>query len=37
MLDEYYHLRGWDGNGIPTTEKLKALGLEGVLKDLLRK
>lgn len=36
MLDEYYHLRGWDGNGIPTTEKLKALGLEEVLKDLFR-
>jgi aldehyde:ferredoxin oxidoreductase len=37
MLDEYYHLRGWDGNGIPTTEKLKALGLEEVLKELFRK
>jgi aldehyde:ferredoxin oxidoreductase len=35
MLQEYYHLRGWDGNGIPTPEKLKALGLEEVLKDLL--
>jgi aldehyde:ferredoxin oxidoreductase len=37
MLDEYYHLRGWDGNGIPTPEKLKALGLEEVVKDLSRK
>jgi aldehyde:ferredoxin oxidoreductase len=37
MLQEYYHLRGWDGNGIPTPEKLKALGLEEVLKDILRK
>lgn len=34
MLDEYYHLRGWDRNGIPTAEKLKALGLDEVLKDL---
>jgi len=37
MLEEYYHLRGWNGNGIPTPEKLKALGLEEVLKDPLRK
>jgi len=28
MLDEYYKLRGWDNNGIPTKEKLKELGLE---------
>jgi len=28
MLDEYYQLRGWDNNGIPTPEKLNALGLE---------
>ncbi len=28
MLDEYYELRGWDKNGIPTEEKLKELGLE---------
>jgi aldehyde:ferredoxin oxidoreductase len=27
MLDEFYTLRGWDENGIPTQEKLKALGL----------
>ena len=27
MLDEYYELRGWDKNGIPTEEKLKELGL----------
>jgi len=33
MLDEYYELRGWDENGIPTKEKLGELGLgvEGVL------
>jgi aldehyde:ferredoxin oxidoreductase len=28
MLTEYYELRGWDTNGIPTREKLKALDLE---------
>ncbi|RMF92712.1 MAG: aldehyde ferredoxin oxidoreductase [Candidatus Schekmanbacteria bacterium] len=28
MLDEYYKLRGWDENGIPTDEKLKELGLK---------
>jgi len=27
MLNEYYALRGWDKNGIPTKEKLKELGL----------
>jgi len=27
MLDEYYELRGWDANGIPTKEKLKELNL----------
>ena len=27
MLKEYYELRGWDKNGIPTAAKLKDLGL----------
>jgi aldehyde:ferredoxin oxidoreductase len=27
MLDEYYELRGWDENGIPTQAKLSELGL----------
>ena len=26
-LDEYYGLRGWDENGVPTEEKLRELGL----------
>jgi aldehyde:ferredoxin oxidoreductase len=34
MLDEYYRLRGWDANGIPSAEKLKDLGLEEVIGDL---
>ena len=28
MLDDYYKLRGWDENGIPTKESLSLLGLE---------
>jgi aldehyde:ferredoxin oxidoreductase len=27
MLDDYYRARGWDANGIPTHEKLEALGI----------
>jgi aldehyde:ferredoxin oxidoreductase len=27
MLDEYYRLRGWDTQGIPTPERLSTLGL----------
>jgi aldehyde:ferredoxin oxidoreductase len=34
MLDEYYRLRGWDSNGIPTREKLTVLGLEEAARDL---
>lgn len=30
MLDEYYQLRGWDRNGVPTPQKLKELGLEDI-------
>ena len=29
MLNEYYECRGWDEFGIPTPERLSALGLEG--------
>jgi aldehyde:ferredoxin oxidoreductase len=31
MLDEYYAVRGWDENGIPTRAKLAELGLEECL------
>ncbi|MEG2642747.1 MAG: aldehyde ferredoxin oxidoreductase C-terminal domain-containing protein, partial [Eubacterium sp.] len=27
MLEEYYTLRGWDGDGVPTPEKKTALDL----------
>jgi aldehyde:ferredoxin oxidoreductase len=32
MLDEYYELRGWDANGLPTKAKLEELGLGFVLE-----
>jgi aldehyde:ferredoxin oxidoreductase len=28
LLDRYYTLRGWDGDGIPTEDKLRELGLD---------
>jgi aldehyde:ferredoxin oxidoreductase len=28
MLDEYYDLRGWTRDGIPTRDRLSVLGLE---------
>ena len=35
MLDEYYEARGWDkATGWPTREKLVALGLDHIAKDL---
>jgi len=27
MLDRYYRLRGWDGSGLPTADRLRTLGL----------
>lgn len=33
MLEEYYRLRGWDKDGVPTEEKLKELGLEQLVGD----
>ncbi len=29
MLDDYYALRGWDADGVPTRSRLAALGLRG--------
>ncbi|MCL2529379.1 MAG: aldehyde ferredoxin oxidoreductase family protein [Coriobacteriia bacterium] len=34
LLDRYYHLRGWDSNGIPTAEQLQKIGLPECVKDL---
>jgi aldehyde:ferredoxin oxidoreductase len=32
-LQEYYSLRGWDSRGIPTSEKLRELGLDDLVLD----
>jgi len=34
MLDEYYQLRGWTDQGIPTKDKLRELGLDSIADDL---
>jgi len=36
LLKEYYKLRGWNEEGIPTKEKLEELGLKEIAKDLER-
>ncbi len=33
MLDEYYKIRNWTQNGIPTQEKLKELNLKSLFQD----
>jgi aldehyde:ferredoxin oxidoreductase len=33
MLNEYYEMRGWDPNGVPTAAKLQELGLAEVGED----
>jgi benzoyl-CoA reductase subunit BamB len=34
LLDEYYKLKGWDNQGIPTKESLHELGMDYVAEDL---
>ena len=34
LIDEYYRLMGYTKDGIPTEEKLRELGLDGVIKDI---
>jgi aldehyde:ferredoxin oxidoreductase len=34
ILDTYYELRGWTGEGIPTPERLRGLGLESVAQAI---
>jgi aldehyde:ferredoxin oxidoreductase len=36
FLDKYYQLRGWTKDGIPTEKKLKELGLDFTLKDMIK-
>jgi aldehyde:ferredoxin oxidoreductase len=35
LLDEYYKFKGWNPNGIPTAETLRALGLGYVVEDFM--
>lgn len=35
MLDEYYDLRGWTKDGVPTKEILIELGLDKFFPDIL--
>ena len=34
MLDDYYRVRGWSNEGIPTREKLRDLNIEEVADAL---
>jgi aldehyde:ferredoxin oxidoreductase len=34
MISKYYNLRGWNSEGIPSSEELNSLGLEFVRRDL---
>jgi aldehyde:ferredoxin oxidoreductase len=34
LLDEYYDLRGWDRNGLPTAATLERCGLKAVAKSM---
>jgi len=36
MLPQYYRLRGWTPNGVPTKEKLDSLGLHDIANDLAK-
>jgi aldehyde:ferredoxin oxidoreductase len=36
IIDQYYDLRGWDRNGIPTKETLVKLGIGDVDKDIAK-
>ena len=31
MLDEYYEVRGWDAEGVPTEETLRRLGVQELI------
>jgi aldehyde:ferredoxin oxidoreductase len=33
MVQEYYHLRGWDTDGRPTAETIERLGLTGIVES----
>jgi len=37
LLDEYYKLKGWNNDGIPTKESLHELGLDYVSEDFIKR
>jgi len=37
LLDEYYKLKGWNKEGIPTQESLHELGLDHVSEDFIQR
>ncbi|MFH1031345.1 MAG: aldehyde ferredoxin oxidoreductase C-terminal domain-containing protein, partial [Chloroflexota bacterium] len=37
MMQEYYQLRGWDTDGLPTKTKFQDLGLNDIADDLKKK
>ena len=37
LLDTYYKFKGWNDDGIPTTESLHELGLDYVSEEFLRR
>jgi aldehyde:ferredoxin oxidoreductase len=37
LLDEYYKLKGWNNEGIPTAESLHELGLDYVCEDFIQR
>ncbi len=37
LLDEYYKMKGWNNEGIPTKESLRELNLDDVLEDFLQR
>ncbi len=37
LLDEYYKLKGWNNDGIPTKESLEDLGLDYVAEDFIKR
>jgi benzoyl-CoA reductase subunit BamB len=37
LLDEYYKLKGWNNDGIPTEESLHELGLDYVSEDFIQR
>ena len=36
-MDEYYKLKGWNKEGIPTKESLQELGLDYVSEDFIKR